>query len=498
MKRKLKKITKTSLVGKLTYLQMIVSSGILLLTSLLFIAIYGIMMWNVMMDQLEMEAQLISYSIGAPIEFSDHAEAKRTLLGLKKDSSVLGALVLDKQGVVFTSFGNSLEDNLTNLQNLADGNFKTQGFNSLVYSHMIKSTTGERIGWLYIQQDLRMLKSLIYNLIWITSGIFFVGFVSSLIIAMISSKALSRPIEWIVSTAQKVSETGDYSLRVNTNARWNEIDEINFLTREFNLMLEQIQLRDSEIKEKHNQLVQSGKLAALGEMSAGVAHELNNPLHFIKGFNQRIKALYKKHESVSFDQVSTYIDKVNDNCERMRKIINHFRDFSRQEEQKLEPIDLNEVVENSFVLLNEQLRLRNIEIVKELYAGTTTILGDANRLEQVLVNLISNARDALENHEHGCVKVKTKIENSNAVVLVEDNGCGISQEQIDKIFNPFFTTKDVGKGTGLGLSITHGIVKDHQGEISCTSQVGIGTVFKISIALHENGQTSGRLTDKHF
>jgi signal transduction histidine kinase len=271
-------------------------------------------------------------------------------------------------------------------------------------------------------------------------------------------------------------------------------DELGTLTLSFNDMAAHLQSAKGEVenalqelKHKQLQLVQSGKLAALGEMSSGIAHELNNPLLLIKGFNNRTKAALEKMGGAAVsDNVRDYIKEVDENCDRMKKIIQHLRDFSRQAEQHFSVISVNEIVDKSFMLLNEQLRLRNIEIKKRLTEGNPKINGEANRLEQVFINLISNSRDALESMPEDQVKsieVSSKIEVGSVIVRISDNGMGVDASNIEKIFNPFFTTKEVGKGTGLGLSISHSIIKEHKGDIWCESTPGHGASFCIRLPL---------------
>jgi len=240
----------------------------------------------------------------------------------------------------------------------------------------------------------------------------------------------------------------------------------------------------TEIRIKDKQLVQSGKLAALGEMSSGIAHELNNPLHFIKGFNNRIKHKFEESHNLFFDDVSEYIHRIDENCNRMEVIINHFRDFSRQSDNKTEVVPINDTIYKSCTLLNEQLRLRGIKLNFKLAKEEVYINGDKNRLEQVFFNLISNSRDALDNISETKdpeILIRSSIEDNKVRIEFNDNGNGIEEKTLDKIFNPFFTTKDVGKGTGLGLSISHGIIKDHKGQITCESSLGNGTSFIIHL-----------------
>ncbi|MBI3600462.1 MAG: hypothetical protein HY097_07455 [Nitrospinae bacterium] len=241
------------------------------------------------------------------------------------------------------------------------------------------------------------------------------------------------------------------------------------------------------LKQAQSQLIQAGKLAALGEMSSGIAHELNNPLYFVKGFNKQIEGLIKGKYPDAFKDIMEYTQYVDESCERMKKIIQHLREFSRQSPHEFVPVSINEALNNSFILLSEQLRLRSISVSKNLAQGDVAVNADINQLEQVFMNIITNCRDAIEEAhgtEGGEIIVSNKIDGSSVVVEFKDNGRGIKKELLEKIFEPFFTTKEVGKGTGLGLSISYGIIKGHKGEIVCKSQAGAGTTMQVILPLY--------------
>lgn len=234
------------------------------------------------------------------------------------------------------------------------------------------------------------------------------------------------------------------------------------------------------------QLAQASKLASIGELSAGVAHELNNPLMIVKGFNDRVAKSLEKTQVPKDSPVWDYVTEIRSGCERMKKIIQHFRDFSRMETQETHAVNVNEVVQKSFSFFDEQLKFRNIEVSFDLSHEQPHIDGNENRLEQVFVNLINNSRDALDGLDPSRsrkIHVQTRIEGKNVVVEFSDNGPGIPIEEKDRVFDPFFTTKPVGKGTGLGLSISQGIIRDHQGLIEVSSKKNEGVQFKIVLPL---------------
>jgi signal transduction histidine kinase len=234
------------------------------------------------------------------------------------------------------------------------------------------------------------------------------------------------------------------------------------------------------------QLAHASKLASLGELSAGVAHELNSPLMFIKGYNGRVRSVLTQAE---FDQKSPiwqYLNHVDDGVNRITKIIRHFRDFSRMSDStKMESRSINEIIENSFILLNERLQIGGIKVLKSLSQKHPRVLCSPDRLEQVLINLLNNAVDALGEvtASEKCIFVRSDVDGNEVVIKFQDNGVGISSELQGRIFDPFFTTKPMGKGTGLGLSVSQGIIRDHRGTISVESVPLEQTCFTIRLPL---------------
>ena len=247
-----------------------------------------------------------------------------------------------------------------------------------------------------------------------------------------------------------------------------------------------------ELKEAQVQLVQSAKLASIGELAAGVAHELNQPLMVIRGMTQLIQRSLQ-NGNLGVDELVDLVEPLERNTSRMIKIIKHLGTFSRQSQGQFTAVDINQVIEDSFMLMGEQLVLHNIEVKKKFGANLPHIHGDANQLEQVLLNLMTNSRDAIETkrqmHENNAgsrqsLEIITRLVNADSQfvdILFTDTGCGFKPENLGKIFDPFFTTKEAGKGTGLGLSISYGIIKDHKGDIQAIETSPDGTTFRIRL-----------------
>jgi len=243
-----------------------------------------------------------------------------------------------------------------------------------------------------------------------------------------------------------------------------------------------IKERTEKVRLMERQLYQASKLAAIGELSGVVAHELKNPLTVIQAYIERIEDIEYNDDKVK-EVIRECIEGANRNISRMVSIIDHLKTFGRENKGEVSKVSLHKVIESSFVLFGKQFKNQNIEIVKNYYSmGNIFIMCDPDQIEQVFINLFVNAQGAMENLPMKAIEITTDVEDGKAIIYFEDTGPGIGEEIEDKIFNPFFTTKDTGRGTGLGLSIVHGIVKDHRGDIE-SIRGDRGAKFKISFPL---------------
>jgi PAS domain S-box-containing protein len=249
---------------------------------------------------------------------------------------------------------------------------------------------------------------------------------------------------------------------------------------------------EKQLKEATVQLVQSEKLSALGELTAGVAHELNQPLNGIKIISQ---SLLKDIERGKLDEeeLGEDLKDVVNQVNKMAEIIDHMRIFTRRSEGvPQERIDLNDIVKGAFKFLGQQLRNHNIEVQENLGSELPKVLGDPIRLEQVFLNLVSNARNAVEGDgkEKKIIEIRTYADNingdSSVVIEVKDNGGGMPEHVKGKIFQPFFTTNAPGKGTGLGLSVSSKIIEEHQGRIEMDSTMDEGATFRVILPAAEH------------
>jgi histidine kinase len=242
------------------------------------------------------------------------------------------------------------------------------------------------------------------------------------------------------------------------------------------------------------QLIQASKMATLGEMATGVAHELNQPLSVIKTASSFLRRKADNGVQIKTDILRTMAEEIDTHVDRASKIIGHMREFGRKSDVAKERVQVNNVLRRAVDFFKQQLKLREIEVVEDLEEDLPEVLADPNRLEQVFVNLLINARDAIEKkgeprgqkEEAKRITLKTKAQDATVIIEVTDTGTGIPEALLDRIFEPFFTTKKVGKGTGLGLSISYGIVQDYDGMIEVKSKEGEGATFVIRFPrIHE-------------
>ena len=252
------------------------------------------------------------------------------------------------------------------------------------------------------------------------------------------------------------------------------------------------ELKDAyqKLKGTQEQLIQSSKMAAMGQLAAGISHELNQPLTGIKGFAQAVLMDLDEGNPLTVD-----LQRIVEQADRMDKIIRNVRLFARKSEFRIEELDINQPLKDSLMLLSEQFRVHNIRLTKSLTENLPRIKGDANQLQQVFLNLITNARDAinrLQRPEGGELIIKTSLskDNNNIEITLQDTGCGISKEGSEHIFNPFFTTKSPDGGMGLGLSIVYRIIENHKGRIEVESEEWRGASFKITLPVAN--------TDDHY
>jgi len=247
----------------------------------------------------------------------------------------------------------------------------------------------------------------------------------------------------------------------------------------------------TELVEKDSQLIQASKMTNLEKMSAGIAHEINQPLNAIKMGSEYLCMMEERKHKVEKKDVRTVLKEISTQVSRAAEIVGRLKTFSRKADFSREVININDCIRSVNKIIGRQITLQNIDFILNLDESVPPVLAHNNRMEQVVFNLVTNARDAVNEKietgrdiEKGMITISTFSDSKNVGVAIFDNGAGIEPDQMDSIFESFYTTKEMGEGLGLGLPIIQGIVRDYNGTISVKSRPGDGTSFKIMFPAH--------------
>ncbi len=346
------------------------------------------------------------------------------------------------------------------------------------------NTGGGKGSFIYIYQPLGSIKKSIlvghrYIALWIVLDLTIIALFGSYLL----SRRIVRPVQQLIKSTEDIAAGKPPAAE---NLGW--VQEINQLYLSLVKMYIEIEMSKRKLRENYdaleqshtalqaaqNEVILSEKLASLGKVAAGIAHEIGNPLSAIRSYVDALKKGYGDEEWKR-DEV---LGSIQNEVQRIDKIIRTLLEYSRPKSFEVRNVNIKEMIEDSIDIINSQGVLKNIEINLHMSDECLGANVDRHQFSQVLINLILNARDAMDGT--GSITISSGPAEGNGVeIAVRDTGCGISPDTIDKIFDPFFTTKEPGKGTGLGLAVSHRIIESFSGKITVESEQGKGTVFKI-------------------
>jgi signal transduction histidine kinase len=368
---------------------------------------------------------------------------------------------------------NNLQQLITRLKRYSEviENVRKRGNKNAQLENMLR-TEGKKLKE-FSEEITRLERVRVNEIIANSKRVLFYSFWAILLSAMIVSHFISqkilRSLRMIEKLTKSISE-GNFHKIEGIKSR----DELGSVINAINSMSE-------ELSHREEQIIQSKKLASIGVLTAGVAHELTNPLNNISMIAQTYEELYDK---LSREERIDFMSKVQGETERMKEIIKNLLDFSRPKEPDLKKADINATIQKTLKLMQNSLDVSNIETKLNLKDGLPQVLIDEHQIQQVFVNLITNAAQAMSGGGMLFIGSRNGSSSGFVEVTVADTGKGIPPEFLPHIFDPFFSTKGDG-GTGLGLSVSYGIIKNHKGDIRVESKVGVGTTFTIELPVYK-------------
>ncbi len=532
----MKYLNKMSIRSKMIFLTMTVCTLALILAGIIFVGFEQVTMRKNVLKNLNFHNEILAENMALTLAEKDNENADEILEGNAAYDDIDAVIVWDKDGKIFAYYakeGSVYQEEIANMSAA-----KLESRTDLIMTRQPIFLNGKKIGSAaLIANQARFKEKIQYNAVTVVS-ILVLSIIVAFLLSSMLQRIITRPILSLSSIARKISRDRDYSVRAPLVTH----DEVGELTIRFNDMIQQVQERDEELathrerleelveqrtkelrqktkeleqrkldlemaqdaslnimedldrrrkeveeremqlKETQNMLIQAGKLTAIGQLGAGIAHELNQPLAAIRGYSQLILDDLKAD-----DQVKEDLLRIEEQTGRMSKIINNIRTFSRESKSEFAKVDLNRIISDAFMLLKAQLKNHDIEVKIDSQAKLPSVWADSNQIQQVFINLIANARDALEGQKNGKISVKSFYDDDYVSISFTNNGPPIQESIMERIFDPFFTTKGPGKGTGLGLSISYGIIRDHNGEIRVRPGPENGVEFIIMLPVIKDG-----------
>lgn len=503
---------KKPIKNKFLFVSMLTTISTLIFVSFVFFVVEFIDLRKAYQKELETVSKTVSNSMVTSLLFNDKATGHQILSNLSSMGNIMYAGVYTSKEKIFAEYKRRNEKiippmNLNKRQGINFGLRYVEYYDHILFEN-------KPLGIIYIKSDLSRFYSKIKTLVFTIAAAIILSVTFSYFLLNKLQLYILAPINNLTNVMDTISRQRDYSRRAEVATK----DEIGYLSMVFNEMLETIHIHsielekyrkhlqdlvrikteelieknrelENELKERkklEQQLIQSQKMEAIGTLAGGVAHDFNNLLTVVLGYGELLKQKLKDDGALH-----RYVDNIIASAERGKRLTEGLLAFSRKQMSIPKPINLNEAVRNIEKIL-KRLIGEDIELKSRLHDIDIIVLADYGQIEQILINLVTNARDAMP--KGGEIKIKTSLfymdedfiskygygeKGYYGVLEVVDTGTGMEKKVVDRIFEPFFTTKEVGKGTGLGLSVVYGIVKQNKGFINVESEVNKGSVFTV-------------------
>lgn len=479
---------------------------------IVFGSINSILIYNNVQSALQTEtekralfiANSISHQIVSSLLFEDYVTLQNIINGIKEiDQNIDYIFIVDSKGnVVVHTFPINFPTQLLDANRVDENQkFKTQliklknNNEELILDVAVPILDGKignvRVGLREssIQSDVQKT----VNIFWIMVGVFlFFGIIGALVFA----NFITKPIKTIQNVADNVelSQIGKEQLpQIRIREKFLDRikmlfraeDEIDILANRFNQMIFRLDKAYRDLQNAQSNLIQSEKLATVGTLTAGLAHEINNPVAGLQNCIRRIK-----NDPANIEQNKKYLVMMENAVDKIEKVVGNLLNFTRKQSGDFISLPISEIVENSLLLVSHRLEKLRISVTNNIPTNLPMIRGNKNQLEQVMLNLFINSIDSIEEKISKHPDSERRLilsairENDFIKIKVEDTGNGIPENIMDKIFDPFFTTKSPGKGTGLGLSVVYNIIEAHQGKIYFESEEGKGTIVNLKLKVN--------------
>jgi signal transduction histidine kinase len=463
----------TSIKKQLVQMQLLLTFLVLLACSSAFMFNDFVIFKKMAERSMKSNAKILAQTLAPILKTGNRADAEKVLLNLRVEPSVVSARVVLPNGNLFATFDLEANTVAVNKDFMQETTQFQGGY--IIVSQMIGSGVADE-GYIILKANLAVVAQEYSNYLWIVFLVFAACFLFAYGLAQLIQMSISRPIIALSQTANSISKSGNYNLRMQGNETAGAIAETRALANEFNHMLDIIQERDHkiqlhnlelerEVEERSQDLVQASKMSALGVMAGGLAHEINTPLATLTLNADRLDDAIKSGtlDLEFLARVNELNKKITD---KIARIVRGLKTFSRDgRRDPMIPKSVHELVQETIALCDQRLSSSGVKLHLPQVPPDLMLECRAVEIEQVLLNLIMNAFDATAGFKDRWIRIECASKSGQLEIAVSDCGEGIPEVTRRKIFEPFFTTKEVGKGTGLGLSISIGIAGEHGGTL---------------------------------